>query len=133
NETNKSTLSLKNGYTLPKDNVEVLFYMGTRVSYPYEVKMKAIEMRLAGIPVKQVLEELNIKNNSQLKTWMKWYKAGEMHRFHQPVGKQYTFGKGPEYSSDEARLVAENRFLKQQVEVLKKYKELERKWLDKRS
>lgn len=29
--------------------------MGTRVSYPVEVKMKAIEMRLAGIPVKQVL------------------------------------------------------------------------------
>lgn len=32
--------------------------MGTKVSYPIEVKMKAIEMFLAGIPVKQVLEEL---------------------------------------------------------------------------
>lgn len=106
--------------------------MGTRVSYPYEVKMKAIEMRLAGIPVKQVLEELNIKNYTQLKTWMKWYREGETHRLHQPVGKQYAFGKGPEYDSNEARLATENRFLKQQIEVLKKYKELERKWLDKR-
>lgn len=42
--------------------------MGTRVSYPVEVKMRAIEMRLAGIPIKQVLEELNIRNYSQLKT-----------------------------------------------------------------
>ncbi|RTQ87739.1 IS3 family transposase, partial [Lysinibacillus telephonicus] len=46
--------------------------MGTRVSYPVEIKMKAIEMRLAGIPVNQVLEELNIRNYTQLKTWMKW-------------------------------------------------------------
>lgn len=41
--------------------------MGTRVSYPYEVKMKAIEMRLAGVPVKHVLEELNIKKSFTVK------------------------------------------------------------------
>ncbi len=41
--------------------------MGTRVSYPIEIKMKAIEMRLAGVPVKEVLEPLNIKNHTQLK------------------------------------------------------------------
>ena len=44
-------------------NVEVFFSMGTRVSYPVEVKLKAIKMRLAGVPVKQVLEELNIRNH----------------------------------------------------------------------
>ncbi|CAM5211840.1 putative transposase [Lysinibacillus sphaericus] len=33
--------------------------MGTRVSYPYDVKMKAIEMRLADVPIKQILLELN--------------------------------------------------------------------------
>lgn len=76
---------MNNGYTLPKYQRGGAFYMGTRVSYPYEVKMKAIEMRLAGIPVKQVLEELNIKNYTQLKTWMKWYREGEIHRLHQPV------------------------------------------------
>ncbi|WP_256208662.1 hypothetical protein [Paenibacillus sp. CF384] len=31
--------------------------MATRVSYPVEVKMKAIEMRLAGIPVKKVMDQ----------------------------------------------------------------------------
>ncbi|MCG7346592.1 helix-turn-helix domain-containing protein [Sporosarcina sp. ACRSL] len=105
--------------------------MGTRVSYPEEVKLKAIEMRLAGVPVKEVMEELNIRNYTQLKTWMRWYRNGEMHRLAQPVGKQYAFGKGPEFESETARLQAENRYLKQQVEVLKKYAELERKWRQK--
>ncbi|MGE7875722.1 IS3 family transposase, partial [Bacillus paramycoides] len=94
--------------------------MGTRVSYPVEVKMKAIEMRLAKVPVKEVLEELNIRNKTQLKTWMQWYRNGEIHRLHQPVGKQCTFGKGPEYGSETAQLKAENRYLKQQIEGLKK-------------
>ena len=105
-----------------------VFSMGTRVSYPIELKMKAIEMRLAGVPVKKVLAELNIRNVTQLKTWMKWYRNGEMHRLKQPVGKQYAFGKGPEYKNETDKLHAENRYLKQQVEVLKKYAELERKW-----
>ena len=96
--------------------------MGTRVSYPVEIKM-----RLAGVP-NQVLEELNIRNRTQLKTWMKWYRNGEHRRFEQPVGKQYTFGKGPENENETAKLKAENRYLKQQIEVLKKYVESERKW-----
>jgi len=50
--------------------------VGTRVSYPVEVKMKAIEMRLAGVPVKEVMEELNIRNYTQLRTWMRWYRNG---------------------------------------------------------
>lgn len=34
--------------------------MGTRVSYPAEVKLKAVEMKLQGISTKVILEELNI-------------------------------------------------------------------------
>lgn len=74
--------------------------MGTRVSHPLEVKQKAVEMRLAGVPVKKIMQELNIKNETQIMTWVRWYKSGETHRFEQPVGKQYTFGKDPNYSSD---------------------------------
>jgi len=48
--------------------------MSTRVSYPYEIRMKAIEMRLAGISMKQVLNELNIRHRTQVETWMGWYK-----------------------------------------------------------
>jgi len=101
--------------------------LATRVSYPMEVKLKAIEMRLAGLPVKEVMKELNIKNVTQLKVWMKWYREGELHRLEQPVGKQYSYGKGPEYISELEKVKAENRFLKQQLDVLKKYKELERR------
>lgn len=108
-----------------------VFCMRTRVSYPVEIKMKAVEMRLAGVPVKEIMDELNIRNKTQIKTWMRWYKNGEIHRFEQPVGKQYTFGKGPEYNSETEKLMAENRYLKQQIEVLKKYKELERMWYEK--
>jgi transposase len=105
--------------------------MGTRVSYPVELKMKAIEMRLAGVPEKEVMERLNIRNKTQVQTWMRWYRNGELHRLKQPVGKQYTFGKGPDFHSDLEKVQAENRFLKQQIEVLKKYVELERKWYQK--
>jgi len=105
--------------------------MGTRVSYPYEVKMKAIEMRLAGVPIKQILTDLNIRHKTQVETWMRWYRNGEMNRLKQPVGKQYIFNKGPESDNEQTRLALKNRFLKQQIEVLKKYAELERKWLEK--
>jgi len=91
--------------------------------------MKAIEMRLAGIPVKEIMERLNIRNITQVKTWMRWYRNGELKRLKQPVGKQYSYGKGPEYSTELEQLKAENRFLKQQIDVLKKYKELERRHL----
>ncbi|OAZ49061.1 transposase [Paenibacillus polymyxa] len=102
--------------------------MATRVSYPLEIKMKAIEMRLARVPVREVMEQLGIRNKTQLKTWMRWYRKGEVHRLEQPVGKQYSYGKGPEHSSELEKVKAENRFLKQQVDLLKKYKELERRW-----
>ena len=104
--------------------------MGTRVSYPVEIKMKAIEMKLQGFPVNQVMEELNIRNRGQLKRWMKWYREGELHRLEQPVGKQYSFGKGPEFTSETEKLQAEIRFLKQQIEVLKKHKAWERTWIE---
>lgn len=68
--------------------------MGTRVSYPVEVKQKAVEMRLAGVPMKEIMQELNIKNKTQIQTWVRWHKTGDTHRFEQPVGKQYTYGKG---------------------------------------
>ncbi|QNR69493.1 IS3 family transposase [Paenibacillus peoriae] len=94
--------------------------MATRVSYPVEVKMKAIEMRLAGIPVKEVMEQLNIRNKTQVDTWMRWYRKGEWNRLEQPVGKQYSYGKGPEYTSELEKVKAENRFLKQQLDLPKK-------------
>lgn len=59
-------------------------------------------------------------------------KNGEAYRFEQPLGKQYTFLKNPEHESEQAKLKADNRNFKQQIVVIKKYAELERKWLEKR-
>lgn len=101
--------------------------MGTKVSYPVELKMKCIEMKLAGCKNKDIMSELNIRNKSQIKTWMKWFRANEFGRLAQPIGKQYRYGKGPGFSSEVEQLRAENRFMQQQIEVLKKYKELERR------
>lgn len=61
--------------------------MRTRVSYPVEVKQKVVEMRLAGVPMKEIIQKLNIKNKTQVQTWMRWHKARETHWFEQPVGK----------------------------------------------
>lgn len=51
--------------------------MGTRVSDPVEVKQKAVEMRLAGVPMKENIKELNIKNKTQVQTCVRWHKAGD--------------------------------------------------------
>lgn len=104
--------------------------MGTRVNYPVKIKMKAIELRMQGVPVKDVMSELNIRNKTKLKTWMSWYREGQLHRLQQSVGKQYTYGKGNTYTSEVEKLQAEIRFLNQQLDVLKKYKALERMWIE---
>lgn len=87
--------------------------MAIRVSYPMEIKWKAIEMRWRD--VREVMEQLGIRNRTQLKVWMEWYRKGE-NRLEQPVGKQYSYNKGPEYTSG-----------LEAIDVLKKYKELERR------
>ncbi|QLG40683.1 hypothetical protein HW560_22970 [Paenibacillus sp. E222] len=86
--------------------------MATRVSYP-------------------VVDKLGIRNKTQLETWMRWYRNGELYRLEQPVGKQYSYGKGPEHTTELEKIKAENRFLKQQLNLLKKYKELEKRWKQK--
>lgn len=102
-----------------------VFHMGTRVSYPIEVKQKAIKMKLDGKTTKEIMSALIIKNKTQVETWWRWHRNGETHRFLQPLGKQYTFGKGPEYESEVEQLRIENRFLNQQIEIKKKYEKLE--------
>ncbi|MEK5418540.1 MULTISPECIES: hypothetical protein [Paenibacillus] len=51
--------------------------MATRVSYLVELKMKIIEMGTVGIPVRGGMEELGIRINTQLKTWMRRCRKGE--------------------------------------------------------
>lgn len=89
-------------------------------AYSVETKLACIDMKKAGKSNKVIMEILGIKNDSQIYTWTKWYENEELHRFHQPVGKQYTDGKGIEQLSEVVQL-------RLQVEGLKKYRRLIRK------
>ena len=88
-------------------------------AYSVETKLACIEMKKAGKSNKVIMESLGIKNVSQVKTWWRWYKNDELHRFHQPLGKQYTYGKGMEQLSEVEQL-------RLQVDLLKKYRSLVR-------
>lgn len=99
-----------------------------RVSYSLETKYKTIEMKKAGYTIKEIMETLNIRNRTQVKTWWRWYRNGETYRFSQQVGKQYAYGKGPEELSEVEELKLENNRKDIEIDILKKYKELERKW-----
>lgn len=86
--------------------------MVTRVHYPAEIKRKAIEMKEAGYTNHTIMETLGIKNKSQLKRGMKWYRMGQTHRFEQPVGKQYSYGKGLKERDELEQLRLENKRFK---------------------
>ena len=101
------------------------------VKYPLEIKMKAIEMKQDGVPVKVIQEALNIKSESQVYTWWYWFRDGDLHRLEQPAGKQYSFGHCSEGSTKEEVLSNQNRSLKAHNEILKKYIQLERRWFRK--
>lgn len=105
--------------------------MGKNVHYDEKVKWEAVKLRNEGLQYKQIMELLGIKNKRQIQTWMEWYRNGETHRFSQPVGKQYAYGKGPEGLSELEELKRRNRQLEVQNEILKKYREIERSWFQK--
>ena len=109
------------------NHTEVFFSM-KRVSYSVETKYKAAEMEAAGFSTKEIMKELNIRNRTQVKTWWRWYRNGESYRFSQHVGKQYTYGKGLEELSEVEQLKLENKRKDIELDILKKYKALERKW-----
>ena len=54
-----------------------------RAAYSVNTKNKAVEMKLQGYSIKQVILEVNIKNKTQVETWYRWYKNRETYRFHQ--------------------------------------------------
>ncbi len=100
--------------------------------YLEEIKLEAIEMKLSKkYTNKQIMDKLGIRNQSQIKTWMRWYRQGEEHRLAQPIGKQYSFGKGPEEQSEIELLKRQVKHLEIKNDILKKYQEIERSWYQK--
>lgn len=68
--------------------------MKTRVYYPEEINWKVIEMKKDAYSNRTIMEKAGIKNVSQIKTLMKWYRTDQTYRFQQPVGNQYSYGEG---------------------------------------
>jgi transposase len=103
--------------------------MGKKQVYSYETKLKAIEMKLAQVPTREVMEVCGVKNETQIYQWIKWFKDGELHRLEQPIGKQYSYGKGPygEEMSEVEQLKLKNEVLEIQNTLLKKYIKSKRK------
>jgi transposase len=84
-----------------------------------------VKGRLAGnLTTKEIMEKYNIKNKSQITTWMKWYRNNEFHRFDQPVGKQYTYGHGPKGNSEQEIKDRKMMQLEMENDILKKFMEL---------
>ena len=103
--------------------------MAKKRSYSYESKIAVIEMKLSGASYREVMETHQIKNQTQIETWVRWYRKGEYHRLKQPRGKQYTFGHGPEGITQIELLQLQNKILTLENEALKKYEKMEREWL----
>lgn len=95
--------------------------------YSSKVKWAVVKDKLSGeLTTKEIMEKHGIKNKSQIETWMRWYHANEIYRFDQPIGKQYTFGHGPEFASENDKRERQLSHLKMENEILKKYMEIEK-------
>jgi transposase len=55
--------------------------MGKNV-YTSETKWAVVRDKLEGnLTTQEIMEKYDIKNRSQVETWMRWYKKGENYRF----------------------------------------------------
>lgn len=97
------------------------FCVGKSV-YTSEVKWAVVRDKLEGkLTTREIMDKYSIKNKSQIQTWMRWYKKGEIYRFDQPIGKQYKYGHGPKFLSEDDRINNQITHLTMENEILKKY------------
>lgn len=112
-------------YTFKKYSYRRCFCVGKNV-YSSEVKWAVVKDKLSGeLTTKEIMEKHGIKNRSQIETWMRWYRSNELYRFDQPIGKQYTYGHGPDSASEDDKKERQMSHLKMENEILKKYMEIE--------
>jgi transposase len=95
--------------------------------YSSETKWAVVKDKMSGqFTNQEIMKKYGIKNVSQIKTWMKWYRENQVNRFNQPIGKQYTYGHGPDSQSAEEKKESQITHLKMENEILKKYLEIEK-------
>jgi len=96
--------------------------MTKKTKYSIETKLKAIELKQQGYSTTYILKELGIKNKTQVDTWLRWAANGELHRLHQPIGKQYTYQLGVSELSELEQMQLRVQELEMQNEILGKLK-----------
>lgn len=95
--------------------------------YSSEIKWAVVKDKLSGeLTTKEIMEKYNIKNKTQIETWLRWYRNGEIYRFDQPIGKQYSYGHGPEFKTEEDKRNTKLEHLSMENEILKKYMEIKK-------
>ncbi|MGG2014882.1 transposase [Bacillus sp. S10(2024)] len=88
--------------------------------YPESVKRQVIELKVEGkLTNRKIMEKFGIRDVSQIKTWMKWFRNEEEHRFAQPIGKHYSYWKDPADLTEIEELKCTNAYLEMKVELLK--------------
>ncbi|MFE8700051.1 IS3 family transposase [Cytobacillus sp. FJAT-54145] len=94
--------------------------MGKNV-YSSDTKWAVVKDKMSGqFTNEEIIKKYGIKNVSQIKTWMKWYRENQIHRFDQPIGKQYSYGHGPDSQSEDVKKEHQITHLKMENEILKK-------------
>src|SRR5690625_4064634 len=97
--------------------------------YSSGVKWAVVKDELSGkLTTREIMEKYNIKNKSQVTTLMRWYRNNEVYRCDQRIGKQYTFGHGPVFTSKDEKGDQQIASVKMKNEILKKYREIEKEW-----
>jgi len=86
-------------------------------TYSYELKKKAIEMRLQGMTKKQVAEKLGIEDLGRLKVWMSKYRDKGDFGLMDHRGRRKDYIDQDRYVK---RLELENDVLKKWLEILKR-------------
>ena len=96
--------------------------MSKKRIYSIETKLKAVELKQKGYSAAYMMNELQIKNKTQIQTWCRWVKQGQAHRLYQLVGQQYTYQKGVKALSELEQAQLRIQELEMENEILGKLK-----------
>jgi len=97
--------------------------MGKNNKYSGELKLKAVKLKLEGVPTNTIMSKLGIRSSTQINNWVKKYKeSGKDILFEENRGKASGVGQGrpkTHFNSLEEKikhLEKENEWLKKSIE-----------------
>ncbi|MBK3493959.1 transposase [Viridibacillus sp. YIM B01967] len=62
-----------------------------KIRYSSEVKWAVVKEKLAGkLTTKEIMQKYGIKNNSQVESWMHWYRNNEISRWSRNYSRKHS-------------------------------------------